>query len=96
MGNDGKMSILQAVAMAGGANPTSSMNRSRLIHKGPAGYTEIPLQLKKILEGHQADFQLQAEDVVYIPPNAAKSLLYRAGPSVASSIAGAAIYTTMP
>ena len=96
MGNDGKMSILQAVAMAGGINPTSSMNHSRLIHKGPAGYTETPLQLKKILKGHQADFQLQAEDVIYIPPNAAKALLYHAGPSIASSAAGAAIYTTMP
>ena len=96
MGNDGKMSVLQAVAMAGGINHTSSMNRSRLIHKGPTGYTETSLQLKKILEGHQADFQLQAEDIIYIPTNAAKALLYRAGPSIASSVAGAAIYTSMP
>lgn len=96
MGNDGKMSVLQAVAMAGGINRTSSLNHTRLIHKGPSGYTETPLQLKKVLNGQQADFQLQAEDIVYIPSNAAKALVYRTAPSIASSAAGAAVYMNMP
>jgi len=96
MGNDGKMTLLQAVAMAGGINRTSSMNRSRLIRRGASGYTETPVPVKKILEGNQADLQLQTEDIVYIPSNSAKSLIYRTAPSIASSIAGAAIYRGLP
>jgi polysaccharide export outer membrane protein len=96
MGNDGKMTLLQAVAMAGGINHTSSMNRSRLIRKGVSGYTETAVPLKKILEGNRADIQLQTEDILYIPPNSAKSLIYRTGPSVTASIAGAAIYRGFP
>ena len=94
MGNDGKITLLQALAMAGGMNRTSSMNRSRLVRKGPSGYTEIPVPLKKILHGDQADFQLQAEDILYIPRNSAKTLIYQTAPSLASSVAGAAIYTS--
>jgi polysaccharide export outer membrane protein len=96
MGNDGKMTLLQAVAMAGGINRTSSMNRSRFIRKGPSGYTETPVAVKKILEGKRADIQLQTEDIVYIPSNSAKSFIYRTGPSIASSVAGAAIYRGFP
>lgn len=93
MGNDGKITLLQAVALAGGVNRTSSMNRSRLVRKGPSGYTETPVPLKKILNGNQVDFQLQAEDILYIPPNSAKSFIYQTAPSIASSAAGAAIYS---
>jgi polysaccharide export outer membrane protein len=96
MGNDGKMTLLQAVAMAGGINRTSSMNRSRLVRKGPSGYTETPVPLKRILNGDQADFQLQTEDILYIPSNSAKSFIYRTGPSLAASVAGAAIYRGLP
>jgi polysaccharide export outer membrane protein len=96
MGNDGKMSLLQAVAMAGGTNRTSSMNGSRLIRKGASGYTETAVPLKKILGGDRPDIQLQAEDILYIPSNSAKSLIYRTGPAVTASVAGAAIYRGFP
>jgi polysaccharide export outer membrane protein len=92
MGNDGTMTLLQALAMAGGTNRTSSMNRSRLVRKGVSGYTETPVPLKRILSGEQADFQLQTEDILYIPPNAAKAFIYQTAPAIGSSIAGAAIY----
>jgi hypothetical protein len=36
--------------------------------------------------------QLESDDILYIPSNAAKSFLYKTGPSVAASAAGAAIY----
>jgi polysaccharide export outer membrane protein len=92
MGNDGTMTLLQAVAMAGGINRTSSMNRSRLVRKGASGYTETLVPLKRILNGEQADFQLQTEDILYIPQNSTKSFLYQTVPAITSSAAGAAIY----
>ena len=95
MENDGKITFLQAVAMAGGINRTASMNQSRLIRKTATGYTEIPVQVKKLLQSG-ADIQLQAEDIVFIPTNIIKAAVYRTVPSIVSAASSAAIYRGIP
>jgi polysaccharide biosynthesis/export protein len=96
MGNDGNMTVLQAVAMAGGVTMTASMNHSRLIRKNASGYTEVSVPLKKLLQGGGGDMSLQPEDIVYIPTSSAKSALYRTIPAVVGSASSAAIYRGMP
>jgi hypothetical protein len=44
-----------------------------------SGYVEIPVSLKSILNGQENDREMQAEDILYIPNNAGKSILYRGG-----------------
>ena len=44
------LTVLQALALAGGTTSTSRPNGSRIIHKGPNGMTETPVPLKKILQ----------------------------------------------
>ena len=90
MQNDGKITALQALAMAGGTTNTSKMSGSRLLRKGPAGYTDIPIELKKMLNGHEADIQLQAEDILYVPGSAMKSAFSRAVPAMLAATSGAA------
>ncbi len=51
MENDGKITLLQALAMAGGTTHTSSMNGSRLLRKGPSGYADIHIELNKDAQG---------------------------------------------
>ena len=95
MENDGKITLLQALAMAGGTTHTSSMNGSRLLRKGPSGYTDVHIELNKMLKGQEGDVQLQAEDILYIPGSALKSAFARAVPSVlaaSSGAVGAAVY----
>jgi len=92
MSNDGKISLLQAMAMAGGSNRTSSLNRAQLIRKDSPSTTGTPIKVKEILEGKLADIQLQSEDILYIPSNTAKSLIYRTAPPIAASLASAVIY----
>jgi polysaccharide export outer membrane protein len=92
MQNGGRMTILQAVALAGGQNRTASMGSVRLIHKTATGYTDAQIPLKKIMDGHEPDTELQAEDILYIPNSAAKSIFYRTAPSIIQSAAGAAVY----
>ena len=46
---------------------TSSMNGSRLLRKGPSGYTDIHIELNKMLKGQEDDVQLQAEDILLCP-----------------------------
>jgi polysaccharide export outer membrane protein len=96
MENDGKISLLQALALAGGPNHTSSMNASRLLRKGPSGYTDVSIEVGKILKGQKRDVELQAEDILYVPSNVIKSAFARTSPTVLAAASGAtsaAIYT---
>jgi polysaccharide export outer membrane protein len=95
MENDGKMTLLQALAMGGGTTHTSSMNGARLLRNTPSGYTDIHIELNKMLKGQKGDVQLQAEDILYIPGSVIKSVFARAAPAVlaaASGAAGAVVY----
>jgi len=89
MENDGKMTLLQALAMAGGTTHTSSMNGSRLLRKTPSGYTDIHIELSKMLKGQKGDVQLQTEDILYIPGSVIKSVFARASPAVLAASSGA-------
>ncbi|HLY62259.1 MAG TPA: polysaccharide biosynthesis/export family protein [Terriglobia bacterium] len=92
MENDGKLTLMEALAMAGGNNRTASLGHARLLHKSSTGYTDVPFSLKKIIQGQEDAPQLQAEDILYIPSDAVKSMLSRTVPSIISSAGGAAIY----
>jgi len=95
MENDGKITLLQALAMAGGTTHTSSMGGSRLLRKGASGYSDIPMDLGKMVKGRVADVQLQAEDILYVPGSTMKSAFTRAAPAIlaaASGAMGAAVY----
>jgi polysaccharide export outer membrane protein len=92
MQNSGRMTVLQAVALAGGQTRTASIDHARLIHKTDSGYTDTQIPLKKIMNGHQPDTELQAEDILYIPNSSAKSLIYRTVPGIVQSASSAAIY----
>ena len=92
MQNDGKISLLEAVAMAGGGTRTASLNHTRLIRKTDAGYKEIDLKLKKVMEGKADDPQLQPEDILYVPINSLKSITYRTVPGIVQSASSAAIF----
>lgn len=77
MDNGGTLTVLQAVAMAQGVNNTAALNKSKIIRKTPQGQTEIPIQLKKILAAKKPDVSLQADDILFIPSSAAKSIAAR-------------------
>jgi hypothetical protein len=82
--------------MAGGANRTASMNQAKLIRKTATGYSDVPVQLKTLLQGKDGDVQLQAEDILYVPINAAKSAIYRTTPAILADASSAAIYRGIP
>jgi len=72
MDNNGRLSVLQAIALAGGTTTTAKLNGARIIRKGTAGVTEIPVPLKKLLQAKAADVQLAAEDILFVPTSARK------------------------
>jgi polysaccharide biosynthesis/export protein len=94
MQNDGHLSLLQAISMAMGTRSTASLNKTKLIRKSENGYVETPVALKKVLNGNEPDQQLHADDILYVPNSAGKSILYRGVPGVAQAASSAAIYHT--
>ncbi len=75
MDHDGQLTILQAVALAQGTNPTAAKGSARLIRTTPQGRQEIPINLKKILTAKATDLALQDNDILFVPSSAAKTAL---------------------
>ena len=92
MENGHNMTVLQAIAMAEGYNPTASLKSAKLIRKTPQGHEELPIELNKILSSSAPDIQLQADDIIFLPNSAAKSATRRALESVLQAATGMAIY----
>jgi polysaccharide biosynthesis/export protein len=69
------MSVLQALAMAEGVKGTASAGKARIIREveGTPTKEEIPVDVKKILNGRQEDLALLPDDVLFIPNSATKS-----------------------
>jgi polysaccharide biosynthesis/export protein len=69
----GDLTVLQAIAMAQGTNPTASLKHAKLIRKTADGPQEIPLSLKEILAAKAPDIKLESDDIVFVPSSAGKS-----------------------
>jgi hypothetical protein len=69
----GPITVLKALATAEGANPTASLHNAKILRKGEYGRTEIPVDLKKILQAKAQDVTLQADDILFVPHGTSKS-----------------------
>jgi polysaccharide export outer membrane protein len=67
------LTVLQAVALAGGTTPTSRPNGARILHKGPNGITETHVPLKKILQARAADIPMKPDDILFVPSSLFKT-----------------------
>jgi polysaccharide export outer membrane protein len=75
MDHDGQLSILQAIALAQGTNPTAAKGSARLIRTTPQGRQEIPINLKKILSSKETDLAMRDNDILFVPNSTAKTAL---------------------
>jgi polysaccharide biosynthesis/export protein len=91
MQDNSHLTVLQAVALAAGANKTAAQKHARLLRKGKNGYTEEPIQLRAMERGKIPDMQLKADDVLYVPFSARRNLLL-GGPGILASASSALIY----
>lgn len=70
--DNGTLTVLQALALAGGTNHTAKMGGVCIIHKGSAGMTETRVPLKKMLEAKAPDVTLEADDILFVPVSGAR------------------------
>ncbi len=98
MVDNGTLTVLQALALAGGANRTAKLNDARILRKsdGPNGLTETPLKLKKMLEAKTPDVPLQANDILFVPLSGAKVAAARSFEAAMAITTGLAIYAVHP
>jgi len=87
-----KMTVLQAIAMAQGTNPTAAINGSKVIRNTPHGLQEIPIPLKKMLAAKTPDVSLQPGDILFVPSSATKSAVRRGLEAIVQTATGVAIY----
>jgi len=92
--NDSDMTVLKAIAIAGGVNPTAAVNSAKLIRRTTNGPEETSIPLKKILAAKGTDLKLQPEDIIFVPNSAAKSVGRRGLEAVLQAATGVAIYRT--
>jgi polysaccharide export outer membrane protein len=89
------VTLLQALALAEGLGPDEKASHSKILRAVPGGDgtpREIPVDLKKILEGKAPDMPLYANDILFIPSSAAKSASRRAIEAAIGVGTGVAIY----
>ena len=89
-----RMTILQAYAMAQGANGTAALDRAQLIRK--SGSADQIISLKKILTAKAPDMELQPEDILFVPTSSAKVAGRRTIDAIVQTASGMAIYSRVP
>jgi polysaccharide biosynthesis/export protein len=94
--DNGQLTVLQAIALAGGTNHTAKMGGVRIIRKTPAGMTETRVELKKMLEAKSPDITLQADDILFVPISGARVAAARTFEAAMSAATAVTIYSVHP
>lgn len=94
--DNGTLTVLQALALAGGTNHTAKLGGIRIIRRGPAGMTETRVPLKKMLEAKAPDVNLQADDILFVPLSGVRSAAATGLNAAISATAGLAVIAAHP
>jgi polysaccharide biosynthesis/export protein len=96
MDNNNHLTVLQAIALAGGTAQYAKLNDVRILRKGPEGVSEVPVQLKKMLQAKTSDVPLQAEDILFVPTSAKKIISGKTAEAVMQMATAASIVAIRP
>jgi len=90
--NNSRLSVIQAISLAGGTPPNAVPSHTLLIRSNGDGTpVEIPLQLSDMEKGKKPDLQLHADDIVYVPFSYMRNMAVGASALIGST-SSAAIY----
>jgi polysaccharide biosynthesis/export protein len=94
--DNGTLTVLQALALAGGTNHTAKIGGVRIIRKGPSGMTETRVPLKKMLEAKAPDVTLQADDILFVPLSGVRIAAAQGMQAAISAATGIAVIAAHP
>jgi polysaccharide export outer membrane protein len=91
MQNNGRITILQALAQAGGVNRSASMNNATLLLKTANGYVPKQVRIRDLVHGRGEDVELHPNDVLFVPNSVLKSVA-QSTQAIVTSLGAASIY----
>jgi polysaccharide export outer membrane protein len=94
--DSGHLTVLQAIALAGGTTRTAKLGAARIIRKGPGGTSETPVHLKQMLEAKTPDLPMQAEDILFVPTSSGKVFAARTLEAAMQAATAASIVAVHP
>jgi len=94
--DNGQVTVLQAIALAGGTTRTAKMSAARIIRKGPTGISETRVHLKQILEAKAPDVPMQADDILFVPTSAQKVIAARSLEAAIQAATAVGIVAAVP
>jgi polysaccharide export outer membrane protein len=89
------MTVIQAVALAEDLKPVAARKKAIIIRKSLTaidGREEIAVNLTKVLEGHEHDTRLQANDILFVPESASLKALHRGTEAAISAATYGIVY----
>ncbi|SRR5579884_63243 len=90
--NDSRLSVLEAISMAGGTLPHAVPSHTRMVRRQADGtYVEMTLPLSDMQKGKKPDVQLQANDIIYVPFSYGRNAALSLG-GIVSATAGSSLY----
>jgi polysaccharide biosynthesis/export protein len=70
--HNNRLTLLEAVALAGGLTRTAKGSQTRLIRRSPTGREELTVNLDKVLYGGGPDMLLTDGDILFVPTSVRK------------------------
>jgi polysaccharide export outer membrane protein len=89
---DNQLTVLQALALAGGNSPMAALDRAQIVRQVKGAREAVPISVKKILDGRDKDIRLQAQDILFIPGSTGKNAATRSVEAILQAAVGVAIY----
>ncbi|MGI8771256.1 MAG: polysaccharide biosynthesis/export family protein [Acidobacteriaceae bacterium] len=90
--HNNRLTLLEAVALAGGPTQTSKLSDARLIRRSETGREELKVDLKKILYGGGPDMLLTDGDILFVPISQRKVFTQRGIDTAINAASAFALY----
>jgi polysaccharide biosynthesis/export protein len=90
--HNNRLTLLEAVALAGGLTRTAKGGQSRLIRRSPMGREELTVNLEKVLYGGGPDMLLTDGDILFVPTSVRKVYTQQVLAAAISSATAYGIY----
>ena len=89
-----QVTVLQALSMAEGVERTAASKKAKILRKtsGTKDRQEIPVDISKIENNQSPDLAMQADDILVVPNNAARSIALRTAEAIIQVGTGVAVY----
>jgi polysaccharide export outer membrane protein len=90
------LTVLKAIALAGGANKTASMSGTTILRRTPTGTQQIKVPLKQIMRAKAEDMPMQSDDILFVPSSTRKVLAARSAEALTQMATGLSLVAIRP